>query len=46
MTNTDDDGQKHAQTRDKETKGGVSKANGDEGGQSTHFLEMKRQRWV
>ena len=39
-------GQKHTPTRDEETKGGLRTANTDGEGQSTHALEMRRQRGV
>jgi hypothetical protein len=44
MANTDEGGQKHTLPRDEETKAGMSTANTDQGGQSTHFLETRGQR--
>jgi hypothetical protein len=46
MMTIDEGGQKYIPTGDKERKGVVSTANTDHGGQSTHFLETRRQRWV
>ena len=40
--NTDEEGQKHTLSKDEETKEGLRTANTDGGGQSTHFLEMRR----
>jgi hypothetical protein len=45
IANADEGGHKHTLSRD-QTKGCVSKANTDQGGQGTHVLETRGQRGV